>query len=292
MNVTSPFIINYIILLLIAVGMTAWAIWINRQNELMANRRLLLTILIGALILTLPSLFGLIGLDFIPVGYIVVQVVSLVLGVLFLSRMLVDMGPAFVTKPAFVILLAGSIICFGAALFTPVFYYLSSFLYGVVPYDLWAATSLLPFILPILFAYTFNALVAVPSEIYKLWYYPRNAEEVDMDEVDYFRLTLLEVQIHKHPGRKEPPIKVKARSTGNMAFGTWFQKLIDDYNIKFPNDPIRTFDESAHEYGWSFYSIKPSLFRLRNYIDFEKTIAENNLSENHLIVAKRVEEFA
>ncbi|GAB4049528.1 TssN family type VI secretion system protein [Spirosoma litoris] len=258
----------------------------------MTNKRLILIALISSFVLGIAGLFGLNGLQFIPVYYIVVQVFSLLCGIFFLNRMINDMGPAFSTRPAFVVLLTGSIAGLGIVLFTPAFNYLSSLRYGLLQYDLWASTSLLPFLLPVLFAYTFNALVNVPNEIYKLWYYPRHAEEVAMEGVDYYRLMLLEVQIYKDPNRKDPPIKVKARTSGDVPFGMWFQKFVDDYNHKFPNDPIQTFDDTAHEYGWLFYSLKPSLFRLRSYIDFEQTIAQNNLRENYLIVAKRVEEIS
>jgi hypothetical protein len=288
----TPFLITYILVLLVVVGLFIATIWLNQKHALMRTKRLLLTVLVGALVLALPGGFGLIGLQFIPVYYIVVQGIGLLLGLLFLNRMLVDMGPSFTIKPAFTLLLTGSVLGFGILLFTPLFNYLSSLQYGSIQYDLWAATSLLPFGLPMLFAYTFDALTKIPNEIYKLWYYPRHAEEINLEGVDYYRLMLLEVQVHKHPGRKEPPINVKARTAGDVPFGMWFQKFIDDYNYKFPNDPIQIFDDTAHEYGWLFYSIKPSLFRLRSYIDVEQTIAQNNLQENYLIVAKRVEEIS
>lgn len=292
MNSLSPFFINYILLLLTAFGMAGIAVWINRQHTLMPVRRLISIILIGALCLTIPGLFGLIGLQFIPAGYLLVQLLSLLLGIVFLHRMLTDMGPAFIQKSTFVLLLTGSTVCLGAVLFTPVFNYLSSVRYGVLPYDLWASTSLLPSVLPVIFAYTFNALVTVPNEIYKLWRYPRYADDIDMDSTDYYHSMILEIQVHKNPNRNDPPIKVKARTEKHVAFGIWFQKFIDDYNLKFPNDPIQIFDDTAHEYRWLFYSLKPSLFRLRNYIDFEQTIAQNNLNEKHLIIARRVEETA
>lgn len=292
MDVVSPFLISYILIVLLTAGLCITTVWLNRKYELMTNKRLILIALISSFVLGIAGLFGLNGLQFIPVYYIVVQVFSLLCGIFFLNRMINDMGPAFSTKPAFVVLLTGSIAGLGIVIFTPAFNYLSSLRYGLLQYDLWASTSLLPFLLPVLFAYTFNALVNVPNEIYKLWYYPRHAEEVAMEGVDYYRLMLLEVQIYKDPNRKDPPIKVKARTSGDVPFGMWFQKFVDDYNHKFPNDPIQTFDDTAHEYGWLFYSLKPSLFRLRSYIDFEQTIAQNNLRENYLIVAKRVEEIS
>ena len=292
MNIITPFLISYILVFIITLGFIIGAFWLNSKEELMSVRRLIVIGVVSAFVLALAGLFGLIGLQFIPVYYVVVQVFSLLCGILFLNRMIVDMGPAFSTKPAFIVLSTLGIVGLGLVLFTPLFNYLSSLRYGLRDYDFWASTSLLPFLLPTLFAYTFDALVNVPNEIYKLWYYPRHAEEIVMEGADYYRLMLLEIQVHKNPNRKEPPIKVKARTTGDVTFGTWFQKFVDDYNYKFPNDPIETFDDTAHEYGWLFYSLKPSLFRLRHYIDFEQTIAQNDLGENYLIVAKRVEEIS
>ena len=291
MTIITPFLLSYILTFFFALGFIIGAFWLNNKEELMSARRLSVISIIGAIMLALAGGFGLIGLQFIPVYYIVIQIFSLVCGILFLNRIIVDMGPAFASKPAFNVLLTFGIAGFGILLFTPFFNYLSSLRYGLRDYDFWASTSLLPFLLPTLFAYTFDALVNVPNEIYKLWYYPRHAEEIVMEGADYYRLMLLEVQIQKNPNRKDPPIKVKARTTGDVTFGIWFQKFVDDYNYKFPNDPIETFDDTAHEYGWLFYSLKPSLFRLRHYIDFEQTITQNDLQENYLIVAKRVEEI-
>ncbi|RYF69038.1 MAG: hypothetical protein EOO39_18330 [Cytophagaceae bacterium] len=60
------------------------------------------------------------------------------------------MGPSFTIKPAFILLLTGSVLGFGVLLFTLLFNYLSNLQYGSIQYDLWAATSLLPFGLPVL----------------------------------------------------------------------------------------------------------------------------------------------
>jgi hypothetical protein len=277
----------YLLLFLAVVLVALMAGWLNRKREIMSERRLLVTILVSGLILAISGLFGRIDLHFIPYYYLLVQVLSLLLGIVFLRRMIIDMGPAFATQATFGVLTTLAIVGLGAVLFSLVFNYLS-----IIPYGLWASTSLLPFLIPVLFAHTFAALVKIPNEIFKLWYYPRYAEEVKLDASDYYRLMLLEVQIYKNPHRKEPPIKVKARTAGDIPFGLWFQKFVDDYNYKFPNDPIQTFDDTAHEYGWLFYYVKPSFFRLRFYIDFEQTILQNRLRENYLIVAKRVEEIS
>jgi hypothetical protein len=179
--------------------------------------------------------------------------------------------------------LTGVILLLGSYLFSLLFNCFSTLHYG-----LWAATCVLPFYVPLLFVRAFEALVGIPNEIRKIWHYPRHAAEVVLDDVDPYRLMILAVELHKRPGSGEPPVKVKARTPSDLPFGVWFQKFIDDYNYKFPNEPIQTTNASEEEYGWLFYHVKPSLFSLRRYIDTDLSIARNKLTERDLIVAKRV----
>lgn len=286
MQTLLPFFLTYLMVPLLAMLMLIPMAIQNKKGQLMSNKRLIVTVLIGGLVLSLPGFFGLLDLWFMWEYYILNGIISLFLGIAFLRYLLKDLGPAYETRPLFVILITLVIVTLGMALFSYIFNFFSTLDYG-----LWAATCLLPFIAPMVFSYAYAALVAVPNEIYKLWYYPRQAEEILIEGVDYYRLMILEVQVRKHPSSTGKPIKVKARTTEEMPFGMWFQKFIDDYNYKFPNDPIETLDHESNEYGWLFYSLKPSLFRLRQYIDFEQTISQNKLREDYLIVAKRVEEI-
>lgn len=286
MEYILPFFTSYLLLPLLASLMAVPLALMSRKSQLMGNVRLIMTVLIGGLILGLPGFLGLIDLWFMPTYYLANALLNLIWGLVFLRYMLHDLGPAFEQRPRFTILLAVVILALGVYLYAFAFNYFSSLAYGY-----WAATCLLPFLAPLLFAYAFIALVSVPNEIYKLWYYPRQAEEIVLEGVDYYRLMILEVQVRKHPKATGRPIKVKARTTAEMPFGVWFQKFVDDYNYKFPNDPIETLDADRKEYGWLFYSLRPSPFRLRQYIDFDQTIAQNKLREDHLIVAKRVQEI-
>lgn len=286
MKFVLPFFLNYLLLPLVAMLMALPLGIMNRKSQIMSNVRLVVTVLIGSLIVGLPGLFGLIDLWFMPAYYLLNALFNLILGIVFLRYLLRDLGPAYETKPLFTILMGLAMMVLGGYVYAFIFNYFSTLHYGY-----WAATCLLPFLAPLLFSYAYIALVSVPNEIYKLWYYPRQAEEIVLEGVDYYRLMILEVQVRKHPRATGTPIKVKARTTAEMPFGMWFQKFIDDYNYKFPNDPIETLDGDTKEYGWLFYSLKPSVFRLRHYIDFDQTISQNKLREDYLIVAKRVQEL-
>jgi hypothetical protein len=74
-----------------------------------------------------------------------------------------------------------------------------------------------------------------------------------------------------------------------MNFGLWFQKFIDDYNLKFPDSPIQYQTANSDSYRWIFY-IKPSFFKQRNFIDPDMDIEQNGITETYAIYAKRVSE--
>jgi hypothetical protein len=82
---------------------------------------------------------------------------------------------------------------------------------------------------------------------------------------------------------------VKAKAPRNMNFGLWFQKFIDDYNLKFPDSQIQYTFGRNEKYKWIFY-IKPSFFKQRQFIDPDLDIEQNKITEKYAIHAKRVSE--
>lgn len=282
---TLGFFLEYLLLPILALLWAVGLVIINRKKGLLPVRQLLLVGLLFWLPMVLAGLMGLIGLAFMPWYYVGLQVGFLGLGILYVRQLDHLLRYDRHKQPLFVHLLTGVILLLGAYLFSLLFNRVGSLHYG-----LWAATCLLPFYLPLLFVQAFESLVVIPNEIRKVWHYPRHAAEVVLDDVDPYRLMILAVELQKRPGRGEPAVKVKARTPENLPFGVWFQKFIDDYNYKFPNEPIQTANASEEEYGWLFYYVKPSLFSLRRYIDADLSIAGNKLTERCLIVAKRVED--
>lgn len=269
-----------ILLLLWAIGLVV----LNQRKSLLGGRQLLVLVLLFGLPMALGGFFGLDELAFVPQYYLLLQAATLLLGVFYLRELDHVLGEDRRLQPLFVHLLTGVVLLLGGWAFSLLFNFFSSLRYG-----LWAATCLLPFYVPLLFVHAFEALVSIPNAIRKVWYYPRNAAEVVLDDVDPYRLMILAVELHKRPG-SGAPVKVKARTPQDIPFGVWFQRFIDDYNYKFPDEPIQLTNASEAEYGWLFYYVKPSLFSLRRYIDADLSIAGNKLTERCLIVAKRVED--
>lgn len=278
------FFLEYLLLPILALLCAVGLVLINQKKGLLTVRQLLLVVLLFGLPMALAGLAGLIDLAFVPWYYLCWQAGFLALGIFYVRRLDHLLAEDQRTQPLFVHLLTGFILLLGGYLFSLLFNFFSALNYG-----LWAATCLLPFYVPLLFVRAFEALLGIPNEIRKIWYYPRHAAEVMLEDADPYRLMILAVELQKRPGSGEPPVKVKARTPQDLPFGVWFQKFVDDYNYKFPDAPIQTANDNEEEYGWLFYYVRPSLFSLRHYIDADLSIAHNKLTERHLIVAKRVE---
>ncbi|RYF72581.1 MAG: hypothetical protein EOO39_11910 [Cytophagaceae bacterium] len=279
------FFLTYLLVPIVTLVLATSLAAINQRKSLLSGRKLLISVAQFTLPMALAGLFGMIDLWFMPYYYLLMAVVFLIEGMLYVRQLVRLMGDEQRTEPLFVALLTLLILLIGGYSFGWVFNYFSTLKYGF-----WAATCLFPFAIPLVFARTYDALVAIPNEVHKVWYYPRQAKEIEFEGVDYYRLMILEVELRKDPANTaEGPVKVKARATQDLSFGLWFQKFIDDYNYKFPNDPIVTESPDQAAYGWLFYYVRPSIFSLRRYIDFDVSVAQNRLSERHIIQAKRVE---
>lgn len=276
------FITSYLLMPIIALIMAFIAFFIAKKNKLLNNKKLIFFVLLGALLLSVPALLGLIDYWFMPYVYIALQVLYLILGWYAARFIKKNLSKSKDDVPYF--LEFG--ICFlmmfvGAAFFSLIFNLCNELQYG-----LWACTCLFTFVFPSLLAQTYAIYMEIPLEIHNVWKYSYNEDLSSFELMDYNKLMVMEMEIFKQVDDISPS-KVKAKAPDNMPFGVWFQKFLTDYNVKFPRTPIDVMDEKP--YGWIFY-IKRSFFHPRRYIDYEKTIVENKIKEKYTIIAKRVSE--
>lgn len=285
---TASFIITYVLMPLIAIIMGVIAYFLAKKNKLLKNKKLIVYIIIGSLLLSLPGFLGFIDYWFMPYAYIGLQVLYLLLGwynIKLVRRFYPDIEKAGEEKPYYVEFFIHFIMMFiGAAFFSLIFNLVNELQYG-----LWACTCLITFILPTLFKKTYDSYMNIPLEIYKVWKYSDNADLSHFDVMDYNKLHVMELEVFKEVSDPTPS-KIKAKAPDNMPFGIWFQKFLADYNTKFPTTPIDVRDRATSEiYSWIFY-VKPSFFLPRKYIDYELSIIENKLKEKYTIIVKRVSE--
>ena len=150
-----------------------------------------------------------------------------------------------------------------------------------------AASSLLIFIIPLVFYYSYLQFISIPFDIYKTWQFNPEEKAFNFKGVDFDQLMVLNVELSKKID-DEQRFNIKAKTLPTeITFGEWFFRVVDDYNFKNPNSKIQLFDETGVAYYWIFY-VKKSFFSMRKYIDFEKDIITNKLSENQYVICKRV----
>ncbi len=282
MDVKSVFV-RYLLFPLILIIGTALMTIVNKKNKLLNNKRLIIIILLTGICLGLPGFLGFLDLEFMPFGYILCQLIYLILGITYVWLAGRYHEDILLEKKWFFILATLLSCLLGFFLFRLAFDWLNNLQYGTI-----AASSISLFILPALFWWAFVAFLNIPLEIYKVWQYPKTPEDIGMEHLDFNKLLVLELDIYKNTEDAEP-LKVKAKAPQNMNFGLWFQKFIDDYNLKFPNAPVH-FSKDGENYKWIFY-VKNSFFKKRTFIDPDLEIQENNVKENITIYAKRVSEI-
>lgn len=284
----SGFVISYLIMPLLAIIMGVVAYFLAKKNKLLKNKKLIIYVILGSLLLSLAGLLGFIDYWFMPYAYIGLQILYLILGwynikILRYFYSGIDKGDQ--KKPYYVEFMIHFVMMFiGAAFFSLIFNLCNELQYG-----LWACTSLLTFIFATLFKQTYDSYMTIPLEVYKEWKYTHKSDLSSFDLIDYSKLQVMELEIFKNI-KDSSPSKIKAKAPNNMAFGTWFQKFLDDYNTKFPSTPIEVGSQNVGaSYCWLFYT-KPSFFLPRKYIDYELSIDQNKIKEKHTIVVKRVSE--
>lgn len=259
---------------------------LRKKNALLQNRKIIFFVLLSALVLGLPGFAGLLGVNFGTGVYLGFQAMYVVLGVVFL-RMLLRRVSEKATKYKRGLEAVVSLIVLAIAM------YVFSLLFNLFdPLDggLWAATCAVPMVIPLLFHWSYGAFLEVPPEIFKVWQYAYDRQELDLDGIDFNRMMVLEVEFSRRV-LDEGLVKVKAKAPAGVRYGDWFQKFINDYNFKFPESIIQPADEYQQPYSWIFY-MKPSFFRSRRYLDPDLTVTENGVQESKTIVCKRVVQHA
>ncbi|RYZ22350.1 MAG: hypothetical protein EOO16_09470 [Chitinophagaceae bacterium] len=248
------------------------------------NRRTMLFLLVGAIVLTLPGFAGMLPGVFDHMSwFILLQLYSLGMGivhVLLLRRGFFGEHE----KPT----LSRSLLTLANASFGYIGFLLlfdNGNDAGLAP-DFGMALLLFP--VPWLFHSTFDLLAAIPPEIFKIWYYPLEEAEPDFDSIDLNKILIVELEFSKSP-HDQTMTNFKARAPLDMRFSDWFRSFINNYNYKFENEPIEYVDGGHRPHGWMFYT-KPTVLRPKRFVDPDLTIKDNSISEKWVILAKRIRE--
>lgn len=277
---------RYIMMPLFAAIMMFIMVRIRKNKPAIKIRHIIIYVLLCGLCLALPGFLGFTQNLFNPYWYLGSQILFLGLGILHVNLLHHYFRKHFSSTTRsmiFEVILTITCMVIGGYLFALIFKWVSFELGN--PYM--AATSLVAFIIPLLFYYCYIAFISIPLDIYKTWRYDPSLKPFDFRGVDFDRLMVLNVELSKNSeDDKRFQIKAKTLPT-EITYGDWFYRVVDDYNHKNPNSKIQLMDQNSSAYYWIFY-IKKSFFSARKYIDFEKDIATNKIAENQIIICKRV----
>ncbi|WP_316798421.1 TssN family type VI secretion system protein [Pedobacter frigidisoli] len=282
MDVQS-FFIRYLLFPLIFLVSAAVLSIINKKNQFLNNKKLIVSVLLTGIILALPGFLGFLNFNFMPWGYIICCIYYVLTGILMVYLLSKFYAAPLLDRKVFIFFAA-----FISALLAVYLYQLAFNWLSDVNFGWWGAGSISWFFVPLIFWWAYVALLNIPSEIYKIWKYPDVPLDINMDHIDFNKLLVLELELYKKSSDPEP-LKVKVKAPANMNFGVWFHKFIDDYNLKFAKNPVEFRDDHQDGYRWIFF-VKTSFFKRNLFIDPDLDIAQNGISEKMTIYAKRVSE--
>src|SRR5579859_2042615 len=145
------------------------------------------------------------------------------------------------------------------------------------------AGSILFFLLPFLLLHTFRRAVAIPPKIVREWFYPVNEY---IDEPEDSKMRNLRVISFEFQKRTSDPhfTNFRAKAPADMDFGDLFYYFINDYNERHSSSRIEIADQLGSPHGWIFYKKSKWFSIATNYIDAEKTVMNNKIKENDVII--------
>ncbi len=284
--IVKEFFIRYLLLPLLFIVLATILGIMKKKTPKLPGKVLVCYMLLGALCLGLPGLLGFSGNMFSPYWYILAQLIYFSLGMLHVGLMgnyFNNPNQSASFNMAFEILITLACLTLGAYIFIHLFDLISPF----EGYSVMALTSMLIVIIPQLFQYCYIQFMNIPFDIYKTWQHPSGQKPIDFAGVDYDKLMVLNVELAKNMGDGNL-FQIKAKTLPKcITFGDWFYKVAHDYNTKNPNGMIELQDDKHEAYSWIFYT-KKSLLHPRKYLDFERDMKHNKVSENDTVICKRV----
>jgi hypothetical protein len=148
------------------------------------------------------------------------------------------------------------------------------------------ATSILFFVVPLVFYQCFQMALEIPPRILSEWFYPVNAEMEEPEDSKLKNLLVISFEFQKKV-QDNHLTNFRAKAPVDMEFGQLFYYFINDYNERHQDNKIQFISPGGSPHGWIFYK-RPRWYSLStNYVDAEKTIFNNRIRENDVIICSR-----
>ena len=266
MEALISFFVKYLLVPLLAVVMLFVVNKLAGIKKKIQVKKVIIFVLIVVLILTLPSLFALLKNEFVWGGLVLSIISYLIFGI----------GLVYYVKSSYYAKTLGFeddlqdkaifflVLCI-AMLVSAWAYYLFFNLLSTLPYASTAMFIVLWFVIPLLYVM---------------------ARDFYLD-IDTFNLIQVTVRVKKSPDA-ENYSSYGVKLPMGIPIGKWFDRFIEDQNVRFPESPILTKDEDE-DIGWVFYTPKwftiPLFLRVLNP---NETGSFNEIKNQQVIYVRRV----
>ena len=158
------------------------------------------------------------------------------------------------------------------------------------PFNYVFTSAALVFVLPTMFYKMYEFAMLVPVPVYKTWLFPLDKDIKDPTEEELTKPRIISFEFTKKEG--DPEItNFRVKAPQSMKFGKLFYFFIVDYNERHPESTIEFLEKNEKKpYEWVFH-FKPNSWSRIKHINFNKTIAGNNIKENTVVICRRIGEY-
>ena len=278
MSALIAFFLKYllapIIVLITIITMSS----ISKVKGVLQLKKLIVFLLILSLILALPSLLGLLKYEFVWGGILTSVFIYLLLGffVNLFSKTTFFKSIGFKDRKWLELLGYFVSVVLASWIYYLVFTWLSKLNYGV-----WAMTTTLWFFIPILYVFAREKFKMIPAPFYDLWSVVLDEKQQEYwNNIDMFRLMQVNLKVKRNIDAKSYA-SFSVKMPEDVTVGMWFNRFVEDQNIRFPSETIVLDSEDGkEEYGWIFYTSKwlpfPLFIRM---INFNDTVIKNKIKD-------------
>ena len=289
MEALISFFVKYLLVPLLAVVMLFVVNKLAGIKKKIQVKKVIIFVLIVVLILTLPSLFALLKNEFVWGGLVLSIISYLILGI----------GLVYYVKSSYYAKTLGFeddlqdkaifflVLCI-AMLVSAWAYYLFFNLLSTLPYASTAMFIVLWFVIPLLYVTARDYYLKFAPVFRTPWVVKSDTTDSSYwERVDTFNLIQVTVRIKKTPDAENYSSYV-VKLPMEVPIGKWFDRFIEDQNVRFPESPILTKDENE-DIGWVFYT--PKWFTIPLFVRFldpENEAYDNRIKNRQIIYIRRV----
>ena len=289
MEALISFFVKYLLVPLLAVVMLFVVNKLAGIKKKIQVKKVIIFVLIVVLILTLPSLFALLKNEFVWGGLVISIISYLILGI----------GLVYYVKSSYYAKTLGFeddlqdkaifflVLCI-AMLVSAWAYYLFFNLLSTLPYASTAMFIVLWFVIPLLYVMARDYYLKFAPVFRTPWVLKSDTTDSSYwERVDTFNLIQVTVRIKKTPDAENYSSYV-VKLPMEVPIGKWFDRFIEDQNVRFPESPILTKDENE-DIGWVFYT--PKWFTIPLFVRFldpENEAYDNRIKNRQIIYIRRV----